>query len=250
MKKLIFIILLFPVLAWAGPGYMVCDSNAVPAAPATFCDTAGIFCMDAESGGQVTMVAGSSDCDGYDADGDYCLQDGTTYKNGTHALGIRGSGATYYCREALDSSVSEFYAEFWYRTNADGIGDTRALLFEDASNGAVVAVTRDNNEGVNAVCNGTTYDPGNNHIPEDTWVYIGLYYKEETGPGNNDGIVRVWLNTDGGTFDAADLLINQTAVDTVSNDAAKIRMGGPYSGKVCWRDDVRVVSGAPSWAIE
>jgi|GEM_PF-2338420 len=32
MKKLILFILLFPVLAWAGPGYMVFDSNAVPAA--------------------------------------------------------------------------------------------------------------------------------------------------------------------------------------------------------------------------
>lgn len=30
MKKLMLILLLFPALAWAGPGYMVFDSNAVP----------------------------------------------------------------------------------------------------------------------------------------------------------------------------------------------------------------------------
>ncbi len=246
MKRyLILALLLF--LAWpSDAGMLGYYGGVVGEAPATFCDTAGIFCMDAEQAGQVTMQAGTSDI-ALDDDGDYYLQYAAVHKNGSYALAIRGSGATYYSRDALDSSVSEFYVEFWYRNNADRVADARVLIFEDSSNAAVVTVSRDANEGVNVICNGTTFDPGNSHIPENTWVHIGLYYKEETGAGNNDGIVRVWLETDGDGFEAVEMLINQTSVDTVSNDAAKIRMSGPYSGKISYRDDVRVVSGAPSW---
>ena len=251
MKKLILFILLFPVLAWAGPGYMVYDSNAVPAAP--FCTGGTLFCADFETQDMIdwdTISGGAEDCDGYDADGDWCDYEGTTVKNGSRSFGIRGSGGTYYFREALSSTATELYAELWFQTNSGANSDYHILIFEDSSNKELVSVRKDADYGLNAACNGTTWDAGNGHILAETWVHIGLHYKEETGAGNKDGIVRVWLETDGDGFEAGELLVNQATVDTLSADVAKIRLSGTAANKICYRDDVKVTSGTPSWPTE
>jgi len=252
MKKLILFILLFPVLAWAGPGYMVYDT----AAPAPFCTGGTLFCADFETQDMIdwdTISGGAEDCDGYDADGDWCDYEETTVKNGSRSFGIRGSGASYYFREALSSTATELYAELWFQTNALATAttaDRHIVIFEDSSNKELVSVSRNASYCLSAACNGKTWDAGNGYISAETWVHIGLHYKEETGAGNKDGIVRVWLETDGDGFEAGELLINQATVDTLSADVAKIRLSGTGPDKICYRDDVKVTSGTPSWPTE
>jgi len=223
-------------------------AHGASAPPSGFCQGTELFCMDCEEDGQISWTSNfpdAEDCDRYDADGDWCDQDSSA-KDGDFCLGVRGSGASKFARKNLTSSASELYGFGWYKTNSGSYADSRAIYFEDNSNNQVFAIGKDSNYGLNAYCNGSTYDAGNDHIPNNTYVFIGYYYKQETQDGNNDGILRVWLNTTGDEFDGADLLINETTVNTISNAAAKIRIGGPYSGYTNWRDNFKVISGSPS----
>jgi len=256
MKRiLILTILLMSSLAWAGSTTVVVGQGG--GGPAGFCSGSELFCEDFE--GDDTSwdaTSGTVDCDGYDADGDYCDDETTTYKNGSEAFGIRGTN-TYFVQEALSSAdQTEFYFELWMR-----IASSTASFFDGA-----VGVFNDAERRIAVVFNlwgslffatkgGSTYPDTTYDISANTWTHIGVYYKMETGAANNDGIVRVWVNTDGGEFDVGDLVYSSTTVDTGHTtdslgDGDEIVIQGPGSGYTHYIDDFKVTAGAPTWSYE
>ena len=92
--------------------------------------------------------------------------------------------------------------------------------------------------------NGTVIDTADT-ILNSTWYHIGVYYYEEQGV--DDGVVTVWMNTDGTDFDAGDVISTGSAYDTGTTDAGYIRLRGPVGGKINYIDNIQMVNGAPSW---
>jgi len=258
MKRiLILTILLMSSLAWAGSTTVVVGQGG--GEPAGFCSGSELFCEDFE-GDDVTWdaVGGEAalDCDGYDADGDYCDDETTTYRvEGEQCFGIRGTN-TYYVSEALSSAnQTEFYYELWYRVTGTGtVFDGSVGVFNAA--GQRIAVLYNSWGNIYFSTKGSARYPDTTvDIVANTWYHFGVYYKMETGVVNNDGIVRVWMNTDGEEFDAGDLKYSATNVDTgytseSLGDGDEIRIEGQEAAYTCYIDDFQVVSGAPSWAYE
>jgi len=189
----------------------------------------------------------AEDCDGYDADGDWCDQETSVVWQGIYSLGVRGSGTTKYAIKNLSSSASECYVEYAYYTTAPSTGRILALI--DSGNNDVFRPSKDGDNTLIINIGATAYDTGH-LIPQTNWYRIGIYYKEETGDGNNDGIARIWIRTDTSDFTVDDLIYSNTSLDTPSNDCAKIKVGGPYAGYINYFDNIKVTSGEPSWPIE
>lgn len=255
MKRiLILTILLMSSLAWAGSTTVVVGQGG--GEPAGFCSGSELFCEDFE-GTDTTWDAtnGTVDCDGYDADGDYCDDDTTTYKEESEAFGIRGTN-TYYVSENLSTqNQTEFYFELWWRiTGTSFVQDGAVGIF----NSSGLRISTIYNSWGNMYINtkgGSTYPDSTLDVSANTWYHIGLYYKMETGVANNDGILRLWANTDGGEFDAGDLYYSSTTVDTgytseTLGDGDQIIIEGPEASNTLYIDAFRVVAGAPSWAYE
>ena len=122
MRRLLIIILLFiSSVAWAGSTSVVV--GGVASAPAGLDCTGTLFCEDFEG----TDTAWSAhdetlDCNGYDAADDYCDDETTVTRSGggSEVLGIRGASSSSYLAEALSSSATQLYVEFWFRTTATG----------------------------------------------------------------------------------------------------------------------------------
>lgn len=217
-----------------------------------FCAGTELFCEDFE-GTDTTWDAtnGTVDCDGYDADGDYCDDEATVYKAGTEALGIRGS-ETYYVSENLTSAdQTEYYIETWvyFQGSVSFTSDDFGVF----TSGGYVCSGLYNNWGHlyygtkgGATSADTTFD-----VTTATWYHLGLYYKIETSASANDGIIRVWANTDGDTFDATDIKYTSTTVDTgaVSEGYGGDRMifYGGEAGYVQYWDNTSVIQGACPW---
>jgi hypothetical protein len=201
-----------------------------------FCFEEGDFSWDGSSG------VGAEDCDGYDSNGDWCDQD-TTAKNGTYSLGVRGDN-THYLYEDLSSDSDEFHYELWFRVG-DVTGTYLPILYNTTSGEYMLSLYISTSSLLKIYMNNgsAVYTMTGVVIAADTWYHVGVYYKAETAPANNDGIARVWIDTDG-TFDAGELELNKTNVDTGSNTAERIRMRG---GNVNRYDDVRIIEGSPSW---
>src|SRR5574343_853614 len=72
-------------------------------APAGFCAGTELFCADFETDAQIawTSTPATEDCDGYDADNDWCDYDITTHLLGTASFGIRGARTTAYIAKDL-----------------------------------------------------------------------------------------------------------------------------------------------------
>jgi len=222
----------------------------VPVSGGDFCSGTELFCADFETDGMITWdsTPGDEDCDGYDADGDWCDNDSTTYKNGSHALGVCGEN-TNYLAKAFSSDDDEFYIEYWQRTTspvasqgAHGIqifnDDYCVLRLLRLMGGELRIYHMDN----------AAYAATTGALAEDTWYHIGIHFKKAAGTG----IVRVWQNTDGGEFDVSDLIYSRTDA-TGAYDGAQIRFPGPVNTDatyVNYFDDVKVISGAPSWSYE
>lgn len=223
---------------------------------ASLCVGGELFCTDFETGNDPVWDAtnGTEDCDGYDTDGDYCDDDTTTYKNGAEAFGAQGAN-TYYVEEALSSAdQTSFYIEGWWRiddtfSTQSGPGVYNSAGYQvaviDASYGTIRYVGK----------GGSTVTATSGSISADTWLHFGLYNQCETGDGSgDDGIVRIWINTDGSDFDAGDVVLNNTAMDNGSSSEGyngdTVRFVGPRAGYIAWTDDPVVKSGAPSWAYE
>lgn len=251
LAALLMVAALLPSVTW-GWGVAAMTGGAVAA---SFCAGTELFCEDFE-GADTSWDAtnGSVDCDGYDADGDYCDDEATVYKNGSEALGIRGS-ATYYVSENLTSAdQGEFYIEGWYRTASTGTAgfDTFGVF---TSTGYEVACLYNNWGALYYATKGgsvtvdTTYD-----LSDNTWIHYGLSFKIETSAVANDGVIRVWVNTDGGTFDAADIKYSSAAVDTGATGDGyagdRYIFRGPEASVTAYWDDTKVISGACPWAYE
>ncbi len=192
-----------------------------------------------------TLSSKAEDCDGYDADGDWCDYDATTYKNGTHALGIRGD---YYIRKDI-SSTTEFYVEFWWYTSYTDWTQSR-MSFKTSDGSQTVmefrTSTQGNGEAWFYTNNGSTYQDVNWEPAASTWHHIGIYYKAGA-TGTGDATIIVWTNTDGGEFDAADLKVNVTNTNSISGGAVRVQLHGANAGQTGFWDDVVVTDGAPSW---
>jgi hypothetical protein len=245
MKRLIILLFLLfiTITCFAGQLHtvdVITRNNAGEGA--AFCPGGELFCSDFETDPSFDSNSGnlSSDCDGYDADGDYCVSDTTTYKNGSQAFGIRGDNS-YYTEETI-SATSEFTGEFWYRTDATDSqiwyitelltsGDARILLIYHDTDGHIRAYS---NAGVEAI-DSKTYN-------SNTWYHFKYYYKEDTGAGN--GIITIWSKTSDGDFEAGDITINETDVVTGSVDAEKRRWYGPRASNTGYFDNDTLSDGA------
>jgi len=253
MKRiLILTILLMSSLAWAGSTTVVVGQGG--GAPVAFCSGSVLFCEDFEGTDTSWDVAESLDCDGYDSDGVYCDDDTSVSMEGSEVLGVRGPN-TDYIQEALSSSdQTELYFEVWWRVNnVSGVRSGPGCY----TSGGYQSISLDQSWGtLRAIIKGGTagLNTSKTDFAANTKYHIGVYWKIETAAGNNDGIVRVWMNTDGGEFDAADLILNNTSVDTGAESegwqADVWRIPGPAAGYVSYTDNNRAVAGAPSWAYE
>ena len=215
-----------------------------------YCGGSELFCEDFEGTDTTwTVGAGTLDCDGYDTAGDYCDDDTTYFKNGTEGLAGLGGGAEWYFYTAI-STTQEFYMEWWYRTSTD-VTDAPMRFFVNSGSSTVETcygyinstsyLRVITNDGATAL-NATTQA-----FSAESWYHVGIYYKEETAPADNDGIVRAWINTDGSTFDSGDVVINSEAVDTGNFDGNRVYFKGQNTGLIHAFDDAQVVQGAPSW---
>lgn len=256
MKRRISILIIAFVL-FAIPAWAIYQSstfgNRSGIALSSLCVGGELFCTDFETDPTWDASNGTEDCDGYDTDGDYCDDDTTTYKNGAEAFGAQGA-STYYLQEALSSTdQTEFYFEVWWRIDDTSLGQTGPGVYNsghlqvavlDASYGTPRVVTK----------GGSSVLASSGTMAADTWTHYGVYFKNESSAELNDGVVRMWYNTDGGEFDAADVIYNNAAADCGSSaegyNGDEIRVVGPHAGYIAWTDDFVVKSGAPSWAYE
>lgn len=239
--SLLLLLLLIPTLAYAW-GVMIIGGGVPTATP--YCSGSELFCTTFEAGDDITWDTETDpeDCDGYDADGDWCDDETTIYKNGSEGFGIRGQSADYV-EEALSTiDQTEFHVEFWWRvTNVwsnYGLSIPGVLRFRTDTAGKIYLEMK-----------GTTNDLDTGYtISNDTWYHIGVHVKLEVA-GGDDGIVRMWVNTTGDDFVFGDLEFSDIAVDTGTNNADNLQLRGPASatGVIGYFDDVKVKTGAPSW---
>ena len=261
MKKLsiLLCLFLFGFLAYQAyampPGILgALESTYVASSPpVSYCSGSELFCEDFE--GEDTSwddVNGTEDCDGYDANGDYC-DDDTTFSPGDRAevLGFQGRN-TYYVGEAFSSAdQDEFYVEGWvYFNDAKEGGQVLRILASNSTEQIRLELTNPNKYWRIETKDTATGIDSSTAPSDDTWYHYGIYYKEETG--SDDGIIRMWVNTSttAGDFDAGDNIINEDAVDTGTADADEICIAGEAEDEIIYHDNVKVVAGSPGWAYE
>jgi hypothetical protein len=243
MKRLFFIALCL-LIAYPCFGGMV--MRKISSGAEAYCGGGELFCATFESDAEISWdsTPGAEDCDGYDANGDWCDYDSSNGLQGSYGCGIRGDYSNYLS-EALSSTTDEFYVEFWWK--ADDVTSANILALVDAGDSTHIARVRigaDDTIEIYLVSSASIKDSGDT-LSDDTTYHIGYYYKEETG--SNDGISRIWMNTDGSEFDAGDLILDDSAGDTGSTDVGTIRLRGPTSNHTGIWDNVQVIDGAPSW---
>lgn len=211
------------------------------------CGGSELFCADFETNGMIswTGTPAAEDCDGYDADQDWCDYDATSPAplKGTHSFGLRGTSSTN-ANKSIASSVSEFYIEFTVRITSTASGYLPIRVLSSSTNMASVY----NNAGTLRVHHGTSYtNTSFTTFSNNTTYHMGVYYKAQTGSGTTDGIARFWINTSG-DFVVGDLKLSVTNGNFGYGLATTImRIYGIETGQTVYVDNVRIVSGAPSW---
>lgn len=245
-------------LAWMGPVMM---GGGYASAAAGYCAGTELFCSTFESTTSWDAANGTSDCEDFNddgspgSDGDYC--DGVTY-TGLYAIDsksfcIRGA-STYYVEKNLSTAdQGEYYVEAWIRF--DDAAQNQSLLLSTSTNvyqlgfyldagGTFVVYTHDG---------ASSYDT-NYAMSADTYYHVGVYFKVEDNDLNDNGILRVWINTSTSSgFTASDYQAagSSTSANTGVTLTDKIRLRGEAAGETECYDNVKVVScsGTP-WAYE
>lgn len=224
---------------------------------AAYCTGSELFCYDGTSNGQITwdgtVGLTSESCGVYDSDGDWCDYD-TTVPSGTgyadiHSFVVRGVDDAQYAYIDISSAVSEFYVEGWVYLSDPGSSIILPIYDTTGTTEQISMMARFN--ATIRVYSGEAgdYSDSVNTISADTWYHYGLYINQETGGagGANDGIVRLWINTDGGEFDAADVWINDTALNTEGLTAQEVRFVGPKASDETYKTLTKILSGEPTW---
>lgn len=182
---------------------------------------------------------GTQDCDGYDADGDICDADTTTYKNGSKGAGLRGDGYYYY-RDFSTTDLTEFYADWWFRSTAED--SINVLWFYRDDSYYVIYCTTNATEDVRcANRDGDTVTFTDcDTFTLDTWWHFRLFYKEDTG-APADGIMKLWMDTTDTDFDGDAACHTDITVNTSAEDLDRIAIHSTgASGKINYYDDVYV----------
>jgi hypothetical protein len=233
-------------LAWIGP-VIAGSSNS---SPESYCSGTELFCSTFESPSSWSATNGTSDCDGYDADGDYCDGDTSTYAIGAKSLGLRGSSSTYVNANLSSLDVGEFYLESWVRFD-DAVSNLGWVVRTTTSTDIIKLAVDAGGSITVATKDGVTVLDTNYTVSADTWYHIGVYLKVETAAENNDGVIRVWINTSTTAgFSSGDYQsdASSTSVDTGTALADVIWFRGEATNEVIYYDNVKVISGEPSWA--
>jgi len=240
-----------PVFAFSSAIQAVIGASS---APSGFCAGTELFCATFEADGEITWTAtpGDEDCDGYDADNDWCDYDATAPNPlvGVHGGGIRGAN-TVYVSKTLTSTTKEFHTEFTWRTDAANTFHGFRLYDDTASKYTFSVYVM--SSGVLSIY----FDNGNSSLTDDTisantTYHIGVYFKEATNSTSLDGKITIWLNTDGSAFNAADIIHGPlTNLDCNNGLTTRtIMLQGPVANKINYYDNVKVITGTPpaSWS--
>lgn len=283
MRKLHLIIafLFVPFLCFAGniqkmQQQTIQQYNAAAAAGAAFCAGGELFCDDFEGTDTSWLIARmmDADCVGLDDPEECCTGSGTgtcqscnltddgemcddspnyaaNATGSSEGISFVGNYNESYVIETLSSAdQTEFYIEAWVRYE-DNTGSASVVLESDASYD-VVRFGSSTTLLVEVKSGNVDLDTGDS-VTADTWYHVGVYYKQETASGADDGTVRVWRNEDGTEFDAGDLISDdwEGNVDTGTTGADQIQIrGNSTSGSIVTdKDDTKVITGAPSWPI-
>jgi hypothetical protein len=210
-----------------------------------FCSGTELFCADFETDSMITWTStpGAEDCDGFDADGDWCDYYATSPLLGSYSLGIRGT--TPITKTFTESS--EYYFEATYKIS-DPTSTSIVQIRDIAGTSTICFLTADASDLLTVSCsNGAASYNTTLTLLANTSYHLGLYVKFETGSANNDGIVRVWSNTTGNAFIAGDLILNRNGdANTGVVTAGMWRVSSP-SGIIKYIDNSKVVQGAPTW---
>ena len=242
IKILSLLIVLYSSVCYAGGWYY----GAVDVSAPTY-----LFEADFETDGMISwdITPGTEDCDGYDADGDWCDYDTTQYAEGSHSLGIRGAYTNQYMEKTVTGSSTEFYIDYWTRFDALTSSNYN-IRVEDSSNAYDLSVLVFTNGALYVYYNASAANEVSSAslISADTWYHIGIYYKQETTPGSSgDGVMRVYVRSDATAFSYSDVEIEATDLTTGTVDADSILFRAPNTGLTQWYDDVIMDSGDPGW---
>lgn len=244
MKKLILlsIILIYSFTVHAaGPAMMALVSGG-GSAEIPYCTGTGgeLFCSTFESSTSWDSTSGTSKCDGYTSDGDFCDGESSVYVIGTKSLGIRGSSSYYVEKTLSTSGQTEFYIEAWVRWSYVG-GSNSFIVMQSSgskdtvrlslSSGSVIIVTNDGLTTTSTTCS----------VSANTWYHVGLYYK-------SDGTLRYWQNTATSSgFSAIDNCLNSSVTTgSLVGDYIRLR-GSSAGGDMEYYDNFKIIAGAPSW---
>lgn len=261
IKRILVILLLFPCLSWAGfsvdgvtdPASV--DGVSEPASvdgvdsnygPPGFCSGSELFCATFETDAEITWdsTPGAEDCDGYDTDGDWCDYDSSRTLVGSYCFGIRGN-YTQYCIKSLGGTYSEFYVELFIQIDTSRASTYGRFIYDVTAGDYCLGLAWDPDSFVIQVNSRDVDLDTGVAMSEDTTYHIGVYYKKETG--SNDGVVRIWVKEGTDDFVGSDLKYNSSAVDTGDFDGEAVYLGGNEAADEVFYDNVKVVSGEPSW---
>jgi hypothetical protein len=248
MKKyilLLCLICLIPLIAYAKGVYYY--EAGQPSAPAGFCAGGELFCSEFNTDGEITWTTttwgATEDCDGYDANGDWCDYDAIAPQPlvDGHGLGVRGAN-TVYGQKSFGSGVKEFYVEWTWQANT--IGNVFSINITDVTNSTHVISAYTALSELKFYYDGVAKNVGTGDtLSADTTYHLGVYYKQSATDSSADGVIMVYMNTDGTAFDFADRIYSKTNLDIDTlNNAEAVRFRGPSTGNVGHYDNVKVVA--------
>lgn len=250
MKRLLILILFVCSLVVASPLYAfdpLLVFSGQPEGEETFCTGGELFCADFETDGMIEWdsTPGTEDCDGYDADDDWCDYDTSNPMVGPHHMGIRGTNAL---QEALTSTATEFYIDFVWDTNRASGATSTFWAYNITNSIQIAGVYISAGLEIYVYLEDGNYLDTNISITYGTMYRIGLYYKKSTTTESNDGIVRVWINTDLSSFDDEAPDYSNTSLDcNLQYNAEAARFKGPATGQQNYYDNAKIDSGDPGW---
>lgn len=222
-------------------------SVSSPAGAASFCAGTELFCADFETADMIswTATATTEDC-ALDGNDEWCDRYTTSPMAGSYMFGIRG--AAKMCRKDF-TGPTEWHMEALVKLSTV-VGTEYFLGLRDAANSTDITLfTLDADPTIVLSYKNVTLTADTNFaVSADTKFYIGIHYIEESGSANNDGTIRVWVNSTGNPFTADDLKINLSGnADTGTANAGTLRLINKGDNHTTYYDNVKIESGAPSW---
>jgi hypothetical protein len=207
------------------------EGSTIAGGGAEFCSGSELFCEDFE-GVDTTWDSTNGTYDDDDPNsqvGDECVSFST-------------AGA--YVREAFSGASGEFNTEFWFYSADDTNNYTLMWGNSDFSNNILILKIHSDSDIYILYRNEAGTVDTNIAYTATNWVKIGIYYKEETG--SDDGVISVWISSDDGVFEA-DEYQTFTDLNTNMTDAEAIHIGFDPGTAPTRVDNIKIVSGAPSW---